>query len=184
MKRNVCASLTKIEDSSIQDFKEGAVYSDEIKAAVRYGYLYRKEAEKGTSSDEYQRFDYRLGEASEFLLWLANIIIGGVVWDVLKIVAKKLYQKAVRSSKKFDKRTEDILTDEAQLKEFYVYVLEFHEHRMAVDEKQLSYIKEEIVADCIGEAVGKLYERENRFPTEGEYIEIVKESKERAEELT
>ena len=62
-------------------------------------------------------------------------------------------------------------------------MLEFHERRMAIDEEQLKYIKEEIVADYIGEEVGKIFEQEKRFPTAQEYVEIEKRAIKRAEEI-
>lgn len=145
----------------IQVYKEVLNYSEETRNALRYGYLYRKEAEK----DNGIIFHYNLGDTSEILLWLTNLILKGLAWDLIKFVTKKLWINISNSDKSLDNTSEKVLTDEKQLKNFYVFIKEFKEHRMDINDKQLIYIKEEIVADVVGKEVGLLYKRENRFPT-------------------
>ena len=54
--------------------------------AVRYGYSYRKIAQKNGNSN----IHYCLSEANEILIWLANAILSGIAWDVIKTTVSKL----------------------------------------------------------------------------------------------
>lgn len=156
--------------AQIEEFKEGLQYSEVVRNAVRYGYMYRKEAE--------DRLDihYCLHDSSDFLLWMANLVIGGISWDILRSSVIKLYKKLIKKNVKIDKHANDLFSDESKLKEFYIYIREFHEHRMSVSEKQLLYIKEEIIADCMGDEAGKIYEKEKRMPTIEEIKEMSREA--------
>ena len=156
--------------SQFQGYQEGQYYSEDVISAVKFGYLYRKVAE----SNEDGSFNYCLDVASDILLWIANNILGDVTWEVIKLAVQKLYHKIAHSSIQLDKDTESILTDESQLKEFYVYIIEFYERRMSINDKQLQYIKEEIVADYVSHEAERIYEKENRFPTNQELSEITK----------
>lgn len=156
--------------NQVVEYKEGLQYSEEVRNAVRYGYLYRKEAE--------DREDVHccLLEPSDVLLWVANLVIGGISWDLLKLYVPKMYDKLTKVGKKIEKESRDVLTDEAQLKEFCIYIKEFHEHRMSVSEKQLLYIKEEIIADCMGDEAGKIFKQEKRMLTIEEIKEMSREA--------
>jgi len=158
---------------------EGQKYSDKVRNAVRYGYLYRKEAEKYEDGSIHAC----LSEVPDVLLWLAKLIVTGAVWDVIKAVVKKLYSAFMQQGKRFDEETEAILKEEANLKVFYEMVVEFYEHRLSVSEEQLKYIREEIIADYSGNEAGKIFEKEKREPTIEEYKRIYREAVLHAAEL-
>lgn len=163
----------------LEEFQEGKTYPKEAQYAVRYGYYYRKEAEK----HENGHLHACLGQSSSVLLWIASAVIGGVVYDVLKAAVKKLYQKMVTDKRIIDKTTRDILADESKLDEFYTFVLEFQEHRVTANEKQIRYIREEIVADYVGNEADVIYEKEKRPPTIEEHKVIIRQAFMLADEL-
>ncbi len=163
----------------IEQYKEGLGYSDEVKNAVRYGYLYRKEVE-----DVDQSIKYCLPDASDVLLWLGNIILGGYVYDKIKDYAKKLLNWLKENGKKVDSETESVLESEDELKIFYEYVVEFSEHRMSVTEEQKSYIKEEIFADFLAAKETEIYKKEGRMATVEERKIIYRDAMIHAERLT
>lgn len=153
---------------AISDYKEGQKYSDKVRNAVRYGYQYRKEAEKYEDGSCHGC----LREASEVLLWLGNLIIGGLAWDCIKVAANKLYDAFKQRGKICDEESEAVLNEEDNLRAFYEMVVEFNEHRLTVSGKQLKYMREEIFADYIGNEIGKIWDREKRLPTIEEYKRI------------
>jgi len=153
-----------------EDYKEGLEYSEDVKNAVRYGYQYRKEAEEYKDSN----IKYCLGEPSEILYWIATMIISGLGWDLLKCAVKKAAKWISKQRIKTDEETNKILTDEKHLRLFYVYVKEFNEHNMSVDDKTLKYVKEEIIADYAGETIEELISNENRIPEIEEYTKIIR----------
>ena len=153
-----------------EEYKEGLEYSKEVKNAVRYGYQYRKEAEENKDSN----IKYCLGDPSEILYWIANMIIGGLGWDLLKCAVKKAAKWISKQRIKTDEETNIILTDEKHLRLFYVYVKEFNEHNMSVDDKTLKYVKEEIIADYAGEAIEEIISNENRILEVEEYTKIIR----------
>lgn len=155
-----------------EEYQEGLEYSEEVKNAVRYGYQYRKEAESHIADN----IKYCLGDVSDILYWIANMIIGGLSWDLLKGAVRKVYDMISTRGIKTDKETNDILTDETHLKTFYVYVNEFHNHSMSVDNNTLNCIKEEIIADYAGETIGEIISKENRIPETEEYVKIIRET--------
>ena len=163
--------------TQIEEFKEGLQYSEEVRNAVRYGYLYRKAAENRAD------VHYCLADSSDVLLWIGNLILGGIGWDMLKIAVKELYERIAKQKVKNDTQTNDVFSDETKLKEFYVYIKEFNEHRMSVTKKQFLYVKEEIIADYMREESGKIYEKEDRLPTNEELIKNYKEALDYAERV-
>lgn len=163
----------------MKDYKEDILYTDEIKDAVRYGYMYRKEAEKL----EENTVHYCHGNTPDILLWLANLIIGGATWDVLKEAAKKLHSSLAKSLKPLAKTVESVLTEEQELNQFYVYVKEFNEHNMSITKKHFQYIREEIIADFVGKEVSKIYIQRKRMPTTEDYVHIFREANAHADRL-
>lgn len=153
-----------------EEYKEGLEYSKEVKNAVRYGYQYRKEAEENKDSN----IKYCLGDPSEILYWIANMIIGGLGWDLLKCAVKKAAKWISKQRIKTDEETNKILTDEKHLRLFFVYVKEFKEHNMSVDGKTLKYVKEEIIADYVGVTIEEIISNENRVPEIEEYTKIIR----------
>lgn len=171
-------ALTYCHNFDMQKFQEGLDYPKETLYAVRYGYLYRKEFEKY----ENESLHACLGKAPEIIVWIANAIIGGLLYDGIKIAVKKLYNSIVKEGKQIDKTSKEILTDESKLKELYNYILEFHEHRMTATENQIKYIRDEIIADYVGEKACVIV-KEKRKPTIEEFKIIIKEANKLAEEL-
>lgn len=163
----------------IEEYKEGIAYSEDVRNAVRYGYQYRKEAEVNHPS-----FHSCLHDASDVLLWLGNAILGGIVFDKLKDLAKKAHEWLKGKGKKLDKETERVLENEAELKVFYEYVREFSEHRMSITEEQRQYIKEEIMADFGAAKESEIYKKEGRFATIEERKVIYREAISYSEKLT
>lgn len=154
-------------------------YSDTVKYAVRYGYNYRIEAEQKHNSYSHAC----LPDTSAILLWLGQKVIDGVIWDLFKVAAKKLYEKFVKSNSYLSEKLSKFLSDEQDLKRFYTYVKEFNEQNMTVTEEQFKYIREEIIADFFGKECGKIYEQEHRLPTIQEYMRINREALVHADNL-
>ena len=163
----------------VEEYKEGIAYSEEVKNAVRYGYKYRKEAEKANSSVK-----YCLPDASEVLLWLGKSILSGFVYDTIKELAKNVLKWLKDRGKNIDKETEAVLENEAELKMFYEYVLEFSEHNMSVTDMQREYIKEEIFCDYGAAKETEIITKKGRMVTFEERKVIFREAMEYAEELT
>ena len=65
-------------------YQKGLQYSEDIRNAVLFGYLYRKEAEKKREV----LVHFCLGDAPEVLQGLASVIISGFVWDIINMVYK------------------------------------------------------------------------------------------------
>lgn len=164
--------------NDILEFREGQVYPKDTQYAVRYGYLYRKEAEKYEDGHCHAS----LGESPELLLWVANAVIGGVVYDVIKSAVKKLYQRIVGGKNHIDKTTEAIFTDEYELEVFCTYIMEFHKHRITANGKQKKYIREEIIADYVGFEVCAITKNEID-PTIEDYKVIVRKAQKLADDL-
>lgn len=164
--------MTNITIEDYMEYQEGLEYPERVRNAVRYGYQYRKESEENKDSN----IKYCLGEPSEILCWIAQMIIGGLSWDLLKKAVKKLFERIKNRGTNIDPESNKLLTDETQLRTFYVYVKEFDEHKMSVDEKTIKYIKEEIIADYAGKTIGGIISKENRIPEAEEYVRILRET--------
>lgn len=152
-------------------------YSDHIHNAVRYGYLYRKQAEQDTNT--HNCFD----DVAPILLWIAQTVISGLAWDVIKSIVKQLYKSVHQKDIIIDYETEAILSDEEQLKEFYEYITEYNNQLMIITREQFSYIREEIIADYLGEETAKIHKQYNRLPTTKEYTDILEQANFHAEKL-
>lgn len=161
--------------TKIQEYRKGIVYPIEAQTAVRYGYYYRKEAER--FEDGYVQAC--LDGSSEILLWIANAVIGGVAYDVIKTAVKKLYQKLFEAKEHIEKTSEAILSDDSRLEEFCLYVIEFNEHRMEATDKQIKYIREEIIADYLGSKA----EEVGRMLTHEEWVQFTREAFQYADDL-
>lgn len=164
-------------------YKENSIYSKEAIEAVRYGFQYRKEAEVHATENGCQ-LNHCLPAPSDILVFLAEAIIGGIAYDVLKSVVKKTWEK-LKGSKLInkDKDVHDILTTEKSLDEFYTYIKEFHQREMNITEIQEKYIKEEVRADYHGEKSGIIYEEYNRLASVEELIIINKEAFQKANRI-
>ena len=124
----------------MENFRPGLQYSEHVRNAVRYGYQYRKEVEK----DKEISVDYSLGDASEVLLYIAQIIIGGITWDLIKTGCREMYKRLKNSNQQLDKETESILADENELHDFYEFVVDFNNNSMSITCEQRKYIRRRI----------------------------------------
>lgn len=161
----------------IPKYREGLQYSEEVKNAVRYGYLYRKESENNL------HIHACIGNTPDILLWLANVIIGGFAWDVIKSASKKLYRKLKNHGSNLDKNTEQVLQDETHLYEFIIFIRKFYERHMSLNDEQLKYIKEEIEADYVGKKLGGIISKEKREATTQEIVEVYEEARKVADNM-
>lgn len=163
----------------IEDYKEGLNYSEDVWNAVRYGYLYRVEAERQEDSS----IHYSLTGVSEILLWLCENILNDLAWNGFKVLAKKTYCHLIELGSSLSAELKALFTEERELKRFYTYVKEFNENSMTATEKQLKYIREEIIADYHGKEIARIFNQEKREPTHDDYLRIVKEAEEYADKL-
>lgn len=161
----------------MEEYKEGIQYPEDVQNAVRYGYLYRMEAEKNMSVHACLDGEYTI------LYWIAGAVASGITWDMIKASAKTLYNKLTQKGAVINKVTEPILSDEEQLKEFYQRIIEYNQYSMSITEKQFQYIREEIVADYLGSEVQKICDQYKRLPTVQEYIDITKRANAHAKRL-
>ena len=148
----------------ITEYQQGFKYTEEIRNAVLFGYMYRKESERYEVSNVHKS----IGDIPEPLLWLAGAIASGLTWDFIKANVKLLYQHLTQRGV-LDKISDLVFSDEKQLKEFYDDIKEFNEHSMNITEKQFEYIREEIEANVIGEELGRIFRREKRTFCFGDY---------------
>lgn len=164
--------MKKNTTEDYMEYQEGLEYPERVRNAVRYGYQYRKEAEGNKDSN----IKYCLGDPSDIIYWIAQMIIGGLSWDLLKKAVKKMFKRIKKRGTKIDSESNELLTEETQLRTFYVYVKEFDEHQMSVDERTLKYIKEEIIADYVCDKIVKERSHNNSATKNEEFIKIFQEA--------
>jgi predicted ATPase len=155
-------------------------YPEAIENAVRYGYQYRLEAEKNANK---RGVYYCLAEASAILKWLAELVVAGIAYDCIKTQAKQFWSYLMRMKIKIPEDVNKVLIDEDELRRFVQYVDEFHDNKISATEKEISYIREEIVADYTGKRAGEIYKEHRRMPSTEELISITREAKEYADGL-
>ena len=145
--------------------------------AVRYGYLYRKKAEKNDN------FHYSLAGASKVLLWLGELVVGGIAYDVIKKYVKALWDKLMTMKVEIPEDVEAVLIEEDELKKFVKFVNEFSSKELSATDKQLKYIREEIIADYAGETAGEIWSEKKRLPTHEEWVAIYRDANNFADDL-
>ena len=160
---------------------ENAQYSDEVKYAVRYGWQYRREAEEHAEGEA--KFYCSLAESTTILYWLANLVITGVTYDLIKKYAKALWEKMMSMKMKIPEDVNTLLIDEDELKDFVIYVNEFSSKEMSATDEQINYIREEIIADYIGETAGEIWADKKRLPSHEEWLKIYQDANVFADEL-
>ena len=146
------------------EYTDNLHYPDEVLNAVRYGYQYRLEAEEVSEEDQ-TSIHYRLGDASDVVFWLANLIINGIAWDSFKLVVKKVVEQCRIEKRKLPQDAEKILNSQDEYWRLYEYVKEYRDGQMSISDKQSNYIWEEIVADYSAKESSKIISTEGRFPT-------------------
>lgn len=165
------------------DYIESEPYSSAAYDAVRYGYQYRKEAERYANSVG-GKLHHCLPEPSAVLVFLAKAIIGGIAYDLFKAFAKKIWIEIKNhKSIKEDKEVCDLFSSEESLEQFYLHITEFHNKEMNITSLQEKYIKEEVIADYYGEKTDIIFQQTNRFPTTQDNIVISQEAYQRAESI-
>ncbi len=153
------------------EYTENLHYPDEVLNAVRYGYQYRLEAEEVSEEDQ-TSIHYRLDDAPDVVLWLANLIINGIAWDSFKLVVKKVVEQFRIEKRRLPQAAKKILNSQDECWRLYEYVKEFRDGQMNISDKQSKYIWEEIIADYLGKESSKIFSAEGRFPTKEEYRRI------------
>lgn len=156
-------------------------YPKDVVCAVRYGYQYRLEAEEYAERDV--TIHSCLADASAILLWLGKQVLSGATYDVIKQYAKRLWDKLMSMKIVIPEDVDKVLLNEDELRKFVVYVTEFQGKSLTTTEKQTQYIREEIVADYVGECAGEIWAKEKRAPNHDEWVRINREANKFADEL-
>lgn len=148
---------------------------EKAQKSIRYGYYYRKEAEKDLD------IHYNLLSPTNYLEWIAAAVLAGVSYDLLKYLAIKIYNH-IKDKLKSNERYSmilDILNDERKFREFVKYLQEYKDGLVTLDEDKKKYIEEELRADFMGEKVHELYQKEKRVPNAQDFLSFLEEAKEK-----
>ncbi len=156
-------------------------YPEDVIRAVRYGYQYRLEAEK--YADDSILMNNHLEDASGALLWLGELVIGGIAYDAIKGYAKSLWDKLMSMKVSIPDDVNKVLLEEDELRKFVVFVKEFNDKELTTTSKQTKYIREEIMADHVGRAVDDIWKKEQRLPTQEEWVQVYRDAKSFADKL-
>lgn len=156
-------------------------YPEDVIRAVRYGYQYRLEAEK--YADDGILMNNHLEDASGALLWLGRLVIDGIAFDAIKRYAKSLWDKLMSMKVSIPDDVNKVLLEEDELRKFVVFVKEFQDKELTTTSKQKEYIREEIVADYVGEVAGDIWEKEQRLPTQEEWVKAYRDANSFADKL-
>lgn len=150
---------------------------EKAQKSIRYGYYYRKEAEKNLG------IHYNLLSPTNYLEWIAAAVLAGVSYDLLKYLAIKIYNhiknKLTSNEKKYSMIL-DILNDEMKFQEFVKYLQEYKDGLLTLDENTKKYIEEELRADFMGAKAYELYQKEKRIPDAQDSLSFLKEGKEKS----
>lgn len=156
-------------------------YPEDVIWAIRYGYQYRLEAEK--YADDGILSNNCLGDAPSALLWLGNLVIGGIAYDVIKKYAKSLWDKLMSMKVSVPDDVNKVLLEEDELRKFVVFVKEFNDKELTTTLKQTRYIREEIIADYIGNFASDIWEKEGRLPSREEWVQVYRNANNFADKL-
>lgn len=154
-------------------------YNEIIKKAqetIRYGYYYRKEAEKNLN------IHYNLLSPTNYLEWIAAAVLADVSYDLVKYLAIRIYnyiKDNLTSNEKQYSRIIDILNDEIKFQEFVKYLQEYKDGFATLDEDKKKYIEEEKLADFMENKAAELYQKEKRVPNAQDFLSFFKEGKEK-----
>lgn len=156
-------------------------YSEAVQDAVRYGYHYRLEAEK--HAEHGCKMHCCIGDPSAVLLWLANLVISGAVFNLIHKTARRLWDKMMQMKVEIPEDVNKVLLDEDELRRFVKYVDEFDKKELSTTDKERNYIREEIIADYMGKEADAIQELYHRMPTQDEYRIIIRGAYEHADKL-
>ena len=95
---------------------------------------------------------YCLSEANEILIWLANAILSGIAWDVIKTTVSKL-SASIKNRTSVDAETRQVLSDDDELAKFYEYIKDYERGFSSINENEYKYIEEEMIADFYAENI-------------------------------
>lgn len=116
-------------------------------------------------------------------LWLGELILGGIAYDVIKKYAKALWEKLLTMKVEIPDEVKRVLIEEDELKKFVKFVNEFSSKELSATDKQVKYIREEIIADYVGEIAGHIWSEKQRFPTHEEWVTIFRDANRFADDL-
>lgn len=165
-----------VESINLEEI-ERILFPNEVCWCVRYGYLYRMEAEKSDN------FHHCIADASNVLLWLGELVVGGIAYDVIKKYAKSLWEKLMTMKVEIPDDVKTVLIEEDELKRFVKYVNEFSSKESSITDKQVKYIREEIIADYVGETTAEIWSEKKRLPTHEEWVTIYLDANKFADDL-
>lgn len=149
---------------------------EKAQKTIRYGYYYRKESENSLD------IHYDLLSPTNYLEWIAAAVLAGISYDLVKYLAIRIYnyiKDNLTSNEKLDSRIIDILNDETRFQEFIKYLQEYKDGLATLEEDKKKYIKEEILADFMGNKAAELYQKEKRVPNAQDILSFLKEGKEK-----
>lgn len=149
---------------------------EKAQETIRYGYYYRKEAEKNLN------IHYDLLSPTNYLEWIAAAVLAGVSYDLVKYLAIRIYnyiKDNLTSNEKQYSHIIDILNNETKFQEFVKYLQEYKDGLATLQEDKKKYIEEEILADFMGNKAAGLYQKEKRVPNAQDILSFLKEGKEK-----
>lgn len=153
-------------------------YSEDAKVAVRYAYQYRAAVINTTT-----QFVCFLPELPGVFCWLAEKILEKIALDAFQRLAEKTYKYLKQHRRKIDSTTKRILTDPEEVRRFYNYIKDYKDRNPNISQKEMRGIIEGIMADYTKTEAEKIYNSMGRFPTDAEYQQILKNSRDFAKML-
>tara|TARA_R110001599_G_scaffold131106_1_gene306781 strand:+ start:322 stop:966 length:645 start_codon:yes stop_codon:yes gene_type:complete len=176
------------------DFDDYEILLDYSHRATQYGYRYRLEYEKQVREHGEVIVKFSLVDPSNYLEWLAVSALGGitgsVAFELVKYVAKQIYQKLTSKKEPLsdsEKSVLKIVSDNATLNQFTIYIQNYHkgnaktpkEAHDAVLEEEIIHSMTDDLKDEMIEAMEKL-DKENFTEVFGEiFLKAAKEAGEK-----
>lgn len=132
---NVCENC-----SYERDLEKYHKLAEHAKRAVRYGYRYRIAYEDQVRALGEVRQKYSLLNPESYLELLAQAILVGTAYDIVKHVAKQIYLRLNNKQKQegltFEEQSViNLLNDSRSFSQFIVYVISYYKGMPNVDEK-------------------------------------------------
>ena len=146
---------------------------EKAQKAIRYGYYYRKVAEKDLNAHP------NLLSPTNYIEWIAAAVLAGVSYDLLKYLAVKIHNYIKNKLASNKNKYSDILNDEKRFQEFIKYLQEYKDGLVTLDKDKKKYIEEELKADFIGKKAEELYIKEKRTPNAQDFLSFFKEGEEK-----
>ena len=134
---------------------------EKAQKSIRYGYYYRKKAEKDLD------IHYNLLSPTNYLEWIAAAVLAGVSYDLLKYLAIKVYNH-VKDKLKSNERYSmilDILNDERKFREFVKYLQEYKDGLVTLDEDKRNILRKSLELTLWVKKPMNYIKRRSEFPT-------------------